>query len=799
MSEIQKVAVIGSGVMGANIAAHMANAGVEVLLLDIVPEGAEDKNQLANAAIKKYKKADPKPLMHKSALKRITAGNLEDDLPKLQECDWVIEVIIEKLEIKQSLYASIAPHLKADAVLSSNTSTLPLARLTEKLSPELQSRFVITHFFNPPRYMRLLELVASDNTDQAVIDRITQFGDRRLGKGVVRCHDRPGFIANRIGTYWLTEAINQAVAQDIAPNVADAVLSRPIGVPKTGVFGLMDLIGIDLLPLIATSYAENLPKDDAFCQAYTEHAFIKEMIESGYTGRKGKGGFYRLKPDVDEKVKQVRNLATGEYADAGKVKLSNVKLAKKDLRGFFEHSHKSSHYAWEVMRKVLTYAASLVGEIADDIHSIDRAMKLGYNWKFGPFELIDKLGNDSQSGAAFLAAELEKAGEEVPAILTAAGDDPLYEVQEADVTMLGAGGVRNIISTSSDAWMLADKKRGAKPVKRNASASLWDIGDGILCLEYHSKMNTVDPLTFDMIEAAIELVPQGYKGLVVGNDADNFCAGANIGLGLFGANVAAYKMLEEFVKRGQDLYMGLKYAPFPVVAAPSGLALGGGCELLLHADAVNAHAELYTGLVEVGVGIVPGWGGCKEMILRQIAKRRTDGNAVAKLGGMFSFIPFIKSFNIMAAITPAFQYIMTAQVAKSAAEARDMLILNDASRITMNRERVLPDAKALCLELAENYTAPEKAEVSLPGATARAAFKMAVNNFAKQGKATPHDVVIAEKLAWILSGGETKSSRMLSEQDILELERAMFMELLQHTDSLDRIEHMLATGKPLRN
>lgn len=803
---IQKVAIIGAGVMGAQIAAHCANGGADVLLYDIVKDEA-DKNSLAKAAIASFKKADPAPLTHKSLLKKITPCNLDTDLDKLKDVDLVIEAIIERLDIKQSLYANLEPYLREDCILTSNTSTLPLNQLVEELPANRKAHFAIMHFFNPPRYMRLLELVGGADTKPHVLETIEHFADVHLGKGVVHAKDTAGFIANRIGTYFMMRAVNEAVDTGISVEEADAVLSRPIGIPKTGVFGLLDLIGIDLLPLIAKSYAENLPESDGFNQIFKDHAFINEMIESGYNGRKGKGGFYRLKPDDKSKTKQVRTIATGDYGDAIRPRVKAAYKAKKGWRNMIEHDSPAGHYAKNVLLDTLHYTLGLHGEIADDINNIDEAMKLGYNWKYGPFELVDRLGNDKQSGTEYLQKAFEEKGLSIPPILAAANGKPFYSEADGHKHIVTLNGNKTL-HYSADSYMLADKKRGRKPLAKNPSASLWDIGDGVVCLEYHSKMNTVDPLIFDMMDKAVETITSNddFKGLVIYNDADNFCAGANIGLALFSANVAAFKMLEDFVKRGQDTYMKLKYAPFPVVAAPSGLALGGGCEILLHSDAVQAHIETYTGLVEVGVGIIPGWGGCKEMVVRSFNKHAKKTAVASAFGSMFSPLKGVgdvlsKPFGlgVMKPLIEIFTNIGTAKIAKSAAEARDIYILNDASRITMNRKRLLPDAKKRCLELVENYQAPEPAIVRLPGKTARTAFAMGIKDMDKKGLVTPHDHVVSAALANVLSGGETNMTEELTEQDILDLERQEFAKLLRNTATLNRIEHMLETGKPLRN
>ncbi|MCD6035720.1 MAG: 3-hydroxyacyl-CoA dehydrogenase [Rickettsiales bacterium] len=799
MTDIQKIAVIGSGVMGGSIAAHIANAGFPVMLMDIVPKDATSKNILAEQAIEKLLEMDPAPFTHKNKAKLITPANMETDLDKLGEMDWIIEVVLERIDVKHDVYAKIEKHRKKGSIVSSNTSTLPLHELTKTMPESFKKDFMITHFFNPPRYMRLLELVTSQDTRKDAISTISAFVDKRLGKGMVPCNDTPGFIANRIGVYWLIVALQEAMHLGLTVEEADALMGRPIGVPKTGVFGLMDLIGIDLMPLIAKSFLDYLPSEDAFRKTYNEPDLIKKMIADGYTGRKGKGGFYRVNKDNGGKVKEAICLKSGEYRTAEKKPaLDSVEAAKGGLRALVEHPDRGGQYAKSVLIKLLGYVASLVPEMSDDILAVDNAMKWGYNWKYGPFELIDRLGTPEQCGAKWLAEELKKSGQAIPGILSAVGDGTFYKDEpNARRVMNLLGGYRDILITK-DMYFLADITRGKKPIAKNASARLWDIGDGIACLEYTSKMNSVDLYTLEMIEKSIEIVKGGYKGLVIANDAENFCVGANLGFALFAANTASWKMIEEMVEKGQQAYMHLKYAPFPVVTAVSGMALGGGCEVLLHSDAVQAHVETYTGLVEVGVGVIPGWGGCKEMLIRHMAKRKAAGG-LAAVGRAFDWLSPVKMLNTMPAIRDVFMQVGLAKVAKSAEEAKDMLILNDKSRITMNRARLLPDAKELCLSLVNGYTPPEPQTLRLPGRTARAALYMGINDFVKSGKATPYDEVVSKALAEVLSGGKTDVTVTMTEQQIFDLEREAFMTLVKQRGTWDRIEHMLETGKPLRN
>ncbi|TCT44934.1 3-hydroxyacyl-CoA dehydrogenase/enoyl-CoA hydratase family protein [Martelella mediterranea] len=773
MSKINKVAVIGAGVMGSGIAAQVANAGHSVLLLDIVPEGAENRNIIAETALQKMMKADPAPFMSKRAAKLVETGNVEDDLEKLADVDWVIEVVIEKLDVKQALYRRIDTVRKPGTAISSNTSTIPLEKLVEGMPEAFQRDFMITHFFNPPRYMRLMELVLGAKTDKALAQSVEDFADRKLGKSVVHCNDRPGFVANRLGTTWIQLGVLKALEEGLSVEEADAVMGKPFGIPKTGIFGLIDLVGLDLMPHIGASLKSTLPEGDLFHETNRDLPLVNRMIEEGYTGRKGKGGFYRLNRATGQKIKEGIDLETGEYRVSVKPDHPKLKAAKKP-RQVLEIDGPLGRYALGVMTNTLAYAARLVGDAADDIASIDEVMRLGYNWRWGPFELVDLIGSE------WLVAKMRENGIDVPELLDNLGDKTFYRIEDGRRQALQPDGSYRDIARPEGVIMLEDFKRTQEPLLKNGSAAVWDIGDDVLCFEFTSKANAMDDQIMDLLNKTIGLVKRKYKALVIYNEGTNFSVGANLGLALFVANIAAWGEIEKLVSSGQSTYKKMKYAPFPVVAAPSGMALGGGCEVLLHVDAVQAHAESYIGLVECGVGLVPAWGGCKEMLTRwQKSGKLPNGP--------------------MPAASKVFEMISTATVAKSAEEARELMFLKTDDAVTMNRYRLLADAKAKALSLVDGYQPPEPEEVYLPGPAGKVAFQMAAEGFARRGIATPHDLTVADELATVLSGGQTDIFDTMDEDAIMELEQDSFMRLVKNNKTLARFESVVETGKPLRN
>lgn len=721
MEKIEKAAVIGAGVMGSGIAAHLANAGVEVVLLDI-------EKGFAEAGIARQLKAGG--FMDPAFAARVTPG-ATTEMALIAEADWIIEAVAERLDIKQGLYKAIDAARKPGSIVSSNTSTIPLAALTGGLSDAFDADFLITHFFNPPRRMRLLELVRGAKTRAAAFDTLRDFGDRRLGKDVVPCKDTPGFIGNRVGNYWMVAAQNEAIRLGLGVEEADAIISKPFGIPKTGIFGLLDLVGIDLMPMVLRSLQAALPKTDAI-QAYDpEPPVVAKMIAEGRLGRKSGAGFVRL--SADRKTREITDLATGDYRAA----LAAPKVDPDPRAVMVAHD-----YAAIVMGDTLAYAAALVPEIADSPDAVDDAMRAGYGWAFGPFELIDRLG------AGWLAWQLTARGKAVPAYLALAVErGGFYAVEGGRRICLLPDGTTRPVHRPEGAITLADLALAGAPVADYGAARLWDLGDGVACLEFRTKMGTFSPQLLDAVEAAIGDVERGFKALVIGSDAPVFSAGADLRVFLETLQNGGAEALGAFIDRGHRVFRALKFAPFPVVGAAAGLALGGGCEVLLHSDAVQAHAELSIGLVEPKIGLIPGWGGCKEMLDRLPAEQ-------------------------------AFALIRSARTSGSAFEARAMGILRETDGITMNRDRLLADAKARALALLPGYT-PRK-PVSAPPAT------VTVPDL--EG----HDATVAAALAGVLAPGG-------SEEEIIARERAAFLRLFATEETVARVEHMLKTGKPLKN
>ncbi|HWP58969.1 MAG TPA: 3-hydroxyacyl-CoA dehydrogenase NAD-binding domain-containing protein [Candidatus Acidoferrales bacterium] len=777
MREMTATAVVGAGVMGSAIAAHLANAGFPVVLLDIVPAGATDRNILARRAIERLLKSDPPAFMHRKAASLIRPGNIADNIGSLRESDWIVEAVVEDSAIKRALYRKIEAVRKDDSVVTSNTSTLRLAELTEGLPERFCRDFLVAHFFNPPRYVRVVELVPGPATRGEALATIREVADRRLGKCPLLCRDTPGFIANRIGAFWLKSALARALEQGIGVEEADAVMSACLGIPRTGVFGLMDLIGLDLVLKVDENLARSLPPEDPYRQIRGGLTLVREMVARGLTGRKGKGGFYRLRADAGATVKEALELGTGSYRPAAGAASEDALRSSSVARNWLgAEPDRLGRYARAVLLPLFFYTAKIAPEIASDVWTIDRALELGYGWRRGPFALMD------ECGVGAVAELLGREQKEVPPLMERAlSAGGFYRATVDRRQYLDVRGNYIDLKREPGIYLLSDLKLRSRRVAGNAAASLWDIADGVACLEIHTKMNTIDADVLLMIRKALEAVRSSFRALVIYNEGEHFSAGVNLSLVLFATHVAAWAKIEELLAMGQQAYQALKYSPFPVVAASFGYALGGGCELMLHADAVQAHAESYIGLVETSVGLVPGWGGCKEMLAR------------------LSTAPDLPR-GPMAGVAAAFETIGMAKTASSAFEAKELGFLRPSDRITFNRERLLADAKSRALELAENYRPPEPAKLIVPGPSGKAALLIMARELRAAGKLSAHDELVATLLAEVLSGGpDADPSAPVSEEDILRLEREAVLRLLKTEQTAARMEHMLKTGRPLRN
>lgn len=764
-----RVAVIGAGVMGSGIAAHLANAGCSVLLLDAVPGAAA-------AALERLAAARPSPFVTKALAGRVTPGTVATDLAGVSDCDWIVEAIVEDLDAKRALYAALEPVRRADAIVTSNTSTIPLAHLVEGRSAAFRRHFAITHFFNPPRWMRLLELVTGPDTAPDVRDTLIAFGDVRLGKGVVTCHDTPGFIANRIGTFWMQVAVQETIALGLTVEDADAVCGKPMGVPSTGVFGLLDLVGLDLMPHIAASFERTLPPDDRYRRTARPVPILEQLVAAGFTGRKGKGGFYRVTKQADgSRSTEVVDLATGAVRPSAPSTLSSAKA--RGVAALVSGRDPGAELARRVLRQVLTYAFEVADAIADDLASIDTAMRLGFNWAQGPFELADAIG------VATLAEWVRAAGEPVPPRLDAAvRAGRCYRVADGQREQLGRDATWQPVLRAGGVSTLGDRALAARPLERNGSAALWDLGDRVLGVEFTGKMNALDGDVMAMLHRAVARAGRGdgsFRAIVLHNEGKHFSVGANLGLLLYAINLAAWRDVEKLITAGQAAYAALRYAPVPVVGAVQGLALGGGCEVLLHCDAVVAHLEASMGLVETGVGLVPGWGGCTRMLFRHAAA----GDPA----------------DPMPAVIRTMEQIGKAETAANAADARDKGFLTAQDVIVMNPERLLDEAKRAALALAEGYQPPRRPVLRLPGAAVMPVIEAGVQGMVAAGQATAYDAVVAGALGRVLTGGDTSPEQVVREADLLALEREAFLALVREPRTRERIEHMLATGQPLRN
>lgn len=811
MKHIHRVAILGAGTMGARIAAHFANAGIPSYLLDIVPADADGpaRNKIAAAGLDGAKKSKPAAFMDASLARLVTVGNFEDDLKKLADVDWIIEAVVENLEIKRSLLRKVDALRKPGTIITTNTSGLPVGKIAEGFSDDFRKAWFGTHFFNPPRYMRLLEIIPTPDSDRALIDAVAYFSDVRLGKGVVMAKDTPNFIGNRIGTFSVLNVIRLMQEMGLTIEEVDALTGQAVGWPKSATFRTIDLVGLDILGHVVGNLTENVKDERSDLQL---PAFFKQMLQNKWLGDKTKGGFYKkMKGGAGQEDERLAiDWKTLEYHPRQKPKFPALDMAKNveetggRLRmllglegGSSQKLDKAGTFLWAALSELWNYAANRVPEISNSIVEIDRAMKLGFNWELGPFELWDAAGVEPT------VARMKKDGKPVAANvekLLAAGQKSWYSDDSKTTSGRAyfdlASGQPKPVEVPAGVWSVTVAKKSNGVVKKNSGASLIDLGDGVACIEFHSKMNTLGTDIISLISQALKPGGPGdhFDAFVITNDATNFSVGANLMLLLMSVQEEEWDDVDLVIRQFQGMTQAIKFSPKPVVSAPFGLCLGGGTEISLHAASRQPHAELYTGLVEVGVGLLPGGGGCKEMLLRAV-----DAAAASK--GKSSGEALAGSVEMLEAMKKIFETIATAKVATSAYEARGLGFLSDSDRITMNRERVLSDAKQRALELLRaGYEPPvPRTDIPAPGESLLAALKMGVHLMRQGDFITDYEVKLGGKIAEVLCGGNVTPGTPVSEQYILDLEREGFKSLCGERKTQERIQYTLKTGKTLRN
>ena len=799
--KIRRAAVLGAGVMGSGIAAHFANAGIPCLMLDIVPprlaeedrkKGLTEKspafrNRFAAKGLETLRKSRPALLYSSKDLDLVSIGNFEDDLEKAAGCDWIVEAVTENLEIKRALYDRIEKLWKPGTVVTSNTSGIAISRMMEERGKEFRRHFLVTHFFNPVRYMKLLELVSGKDTDPAILSGMAAFGERKLGKGIVYGKDTPNFIGNRIGVFAMMYAMHAMVEGGLSIEEVDKILGPAMGRPKSAAFGTADLVGLDTLLHVSDNVYRNLP-DDPARETFLPPPFVSEMVKRGWLGRKAKSGFFKMEGKGDAKKMLVLDYRAMDYRPASKVSFPSLDAAKGEedegarIRRVISGDDKASAYAWKVLSETLLYAVKRIPEISDDIVNIDNAMKWGFNWTLGPFETWDAIG---------LRESVERMRKEGKAIhdsvakMLKAGNDSFYRRRGGVREYYDfASGTYRPVPVSPDVIFLPSLAERNRVVKRNPGATLYDLGDGVLCLEFHTKMNAIDGDIVAMMNEGVNLAEREFTGMVIANHAENFCVGANLMLVFLEAQNKSFGNIEKMVREFQNACMRLRYSEKPVVAAPAGMALGGGAEICLGADRIRAAAETYMGLVEVGVGLLPAGGGTKEMAVRHL-EGIPDGVTVDPL-------PFLRK---------AFETIGMAKVATSAKEARELGFLRPWDKITIQRDFLLREAKDTVLSMnLEGYESPRpRAGIALPGRSEFSSFAYGLYTMRIAGHISEYDERVGRKIAFVLTGGNVPPGTRLSEQDLLDLEREAFLSLCGEEKTQARIQYMLMKGKPLRN
>jgi 3-hydroxyacyl-CoA dehydrogenase len=793
VKRIQRAAVLGSGVMGSGIAAHLANVGIPTLLLDIVPreltkeeeakgltlEHKEVRNRLVNQALQKLLKQKPAPLMSKSNLALIEVGNFEDDFHRLAEVDWIIEVVVENLEIKKSVFARVDEVRKPGTIVSSNTSGISIEAMAEGRSEDFKKHFLGTHFFNPPRYLKLLEIIPTKDTAPEVVSYMKTFGEEVLGKGVVMAKDTPNFIANRIGTYGLLVTVREMMKGGYSVGEVDSITGPLIGRPKSATFRTLDVVGLDTFIHVANNVLEKVEGEEK--EAFRVPDFMKAMLEKGWLGSKsGQGFFLKQGKDILE-----LNYETLEYEPRKKLTTPAVEMSKQakglvnKLKALVYADDRAGTFLWKITAPVLLYSAKLLGEIADDIVAIDRAMKWGFGWELGPFEMWDAIGVEQS------VRKMQAEGFEIPSWVTdmlADGFTSFYKSEKGQAFYYDHGEYKPI-KENPKVIHIKRLKEQKDVIKKNSGASLIDLGDDVALLEFHSPNNAIGTDIVQMINYALEEVERNYKGLVIGNQGKNFCVGANLAMILMEAQDDNYFEIEIAVRQFQQAMMNIKYSRKPVVVAPFAMTLGGGTEICLPSSRIQAAAETYMGLVEVGVGLIPGGGGNKELYIKYL-----------------NSLPNGVNVDLQQVANKVFETIAMAKVSSSAAEAREWNFLSKQDGITMNSDHLLHDAKQAVISLYDQgYRPPVRKKVPVVGETGYAAMLLGAQSMYHSGYISEHDLKIAKKLAYVIAGGKVPYGTEVDEQYLLDLEREAFLSLVGEPKSQARMQHMLVKGKQLRN
>ncbi|RFA35557.1 3-hydroxyacyl-CoA dehydrogenase [Virgibacillus dokdonensis] len=795
---IRRAAVLGSGVMGSGIAAHLANVGIPTIMLDIVPKQVTKKeenkgltlnnpsvrNRIATESKKALLKQKPSPIATKESLDLIEVGNMEDDMEKLAEVDWIIEVVVENLEIKRKVFANVEQYRKPGTIVSSNTSGISIEAMSSECSEDFRKHFLGTHFFNPPRYLKLLEVIPTKDTDPEVLSFMKQFGEDTLGKGVVEAKDTPNFIANRIGTYGLLITVQEMLRGGYSVGEVDSVTGPLIGRAKSATFRTLDVVGLDTFIHVAKNVYDQVEGEEK--EKFSVPEFMHTMQEKGWLGAKSGQGFFLKKKGKDGSVIYELNPKTLEYEDRKKLKTKATEMAKQE-KGLHrkmktllaQKDDRASALIWSILKPVFIYAAELTGEIADDIAAIDDAMKWGFGWELGPFETWDAIGLRKS------VERMQSEGETVPTWvlqLLEAGKESFYQTENGNVYFYDQGTYKKKDVNKKEIH-LRSLKEVQGVIKKNTGASLIDLGDGVACLEFHSRSNAIGLDIMQMVHFAIEEVEKNYEGLVIGNQGKNFCVGANLAMMLMEAQDDNFFELDMVIRQFQNMTMAIKYANKPVVVAPFNMTLGGGAEVSLPAASIQASAETYMGLVEFGVGLIPGGGGTKELYVKMLRQ-----------------LPKGVSFDTTKVANDVFEKVATAKVSTSAAEAREFGFLDQCDRISVNPDHLLYDAKENVLSLANSgYRAPKREKIPVVGDAGYAAMVLGAKNLHLSGYASVHDVKMAEKLAYVLSGGRIQEGTKIDEQVMLDLEREAFLSLIGEPKTQQRMQHMLVKGKPLRN